>query len=288
MRRNECTKCVLSLTAICVAVFTAGIVLLILGFLHFRTNPPPPPYMWSLSVCSTGTKASWVGWPIAQDSNCVDASITGNISLPQVFHIPKNILDEGIPYEPVFYITNKVSGHIEISHKINDETIYSKSSSLSNLEKTSFAYAGGKNVHIYRDGPLREEEGDYITWDCQNTKTGCEYEPARSLDSYTFKSSEYVHMSDIPESGSTLVVTVTLTADNTLSNIAYPEAYVEYKVSGRSPNQDIGLALMIIGAVFADLMPATLFFLLQRYYYKKRNEEDIDHGMIPLMDLHEK
>ncbi|KAF2071556.1 hypothetical protein CYY_007128 [Polysphondylium violaceum] len=276
MRRNECTKCVLSLTAICISVFTAGVVLLILGFLHFRTNPSPPPYMWSLSVCSNGTKGSWVGWPVAQDSTCI-ASNSTSFSKQQFFHIPKNILSEGIPYEPIFYITNKVSGHVEISHRINDEIVYSKSSSFSSLEKTSFAYAGGKTVSIYRDGPLREEEGDYSTTDCQNTKTGCLYEPARSLDSYNFRTSEYVHMSDIPESGSSLVVTITLNAENIDSNIAYPEAYVEYKVSGRSPNQDIGLALMIIGAVFADLMPATLFFLLQRYYYQKKNDEDIDH-----------
>ncbi|KYR02220.1 hypothetical protein DLAC_01040 [Tieghemostelium lacteum] len=286
-KRRECNKCAISIVIVCSSLFIAGCLLLGFGYKQFRSEPPPPPYFWSLNLCKLRNE-TWVGYPLDAGDICPTPEQMQELmeeGQPQKFNIPSSIVGESIPYEPVFYITNNVYGSVEISHKLRGDTIFTRSSSLTKLEKEEFAICGGKRIYVYRDGPQNEEEGDYIDHDCQNIKEGCEYEPARSLNAYSFLEAT-VHMTDIPEEGSQVILSVMLNANNA-SMIKLPEAYLEYKIAGRGPEQDAGLALMIVGAVFADLMPATAFFLLQKFYYepKKREEEEDTKNMIPLMEL---
>ncbi|KAN0033002.1 hypothetical protein ACTA71_011209 [Dictyostelium dimigraforme] len=296
-RFQKCSKCVLALTGVCVSVFFAGVVLLIVGFINYMSESTPPPYMWSLNLCqSTTNKSHWVGYPVGVDSKCPVGELGNGVE--QEFFVDKNILGESIPYSVMVYVTNKVNGSVWLNHFQGDEVhvfgIFK--TNLDTYAKTEFAFCGGKSMNIFRNGPLNEDDGDYITETCQDVNHGCIYEPARSLTSYDFRDGpggeQILHMKEIGDgsyfkASADLNIPIDATGSNKIDFV--PEVYIEYRVAGRGPEQDMGLILLIIGGVLADLMPATLYFLLQKYYYKndenKHNQEDTG---IPLMELDDK
>ncbi|EGG18434.1 hypothetical protein DFA_03928 [Cavenderia fasciculata] len=273
MRTKGCTKCVISSIVICTSVFTVGVILLVMGFIKYNSEPPPPPYMWSVDLCSTG-KFNWVS-----DDN------TNEVCRPmveQTFQVSYQILGESIPYEPVVYVTDKVEGEIRISHIVSGRMIYSVGGTLSSMEKEPYAIGGGQLVNVYRNGSLDQTEGDYITETCTNLETGCKYEPARSLHEYHL-SSQTVHMEEIPGDGSEITVQLKLWTNST--RITFPDVFIEYRVAGRGPVQDTGLILLIIGGLMADTMPAALFFLLQRYYYRQPQPANEDMAALAIINL---
>jgi hypothetical protein len=53
-----------------------------------------------------------------------------------------------------------------------------------------------------------------------------------------------------------------LEADHT--SISMPDVYIHYEVGGRGDEQDLGLILLAIGGLMADLMPAAIYFLVSK------------------------
>ncbi|KAM9979540.1 hypothetical protein ACTFIY_008799 [Dictyostelium cf. discoideum] len=294
-RFQKCSKCVLALVGVCVSVFIVGVVLLIVGFLNYMSESTPPPYMWSLNLCPSTVKNQWVGFPVGVNSKCEE--IIAGEGAEQTFIVNKNVLGESIPYSVMVYVTNKVNGSVWLNHFQGEDHVFGIfKTDLDTYTKTEFAYCGGKSMTIFRDGPINEDDGDYVTETCQDVKHGCIYEPARSLTSYDLRDGpggeQILHMKEVGEGSYfkvSAVVNIPTNATGSNNVDFVPEVYIEYRVAGRGPEQDMGLILLIIGGVLADLMPATLYFLLQKYYYKndenKHNHEDIG---IPLMELDEK
>ncbi|KAK5574537.1 hypothetical protein RB653_009790 [Dictyostelium firmibasis] len=294
-RFQRCSKCVIAITGICVSVFIVGVVLLIVGFINYMSESTPPPYMWSLSLCQLEDKNQWVGYPIGVGDKCPEDYVGEGAE--QEFIVNKNVLGESIPYSVMVYITNKVNGSVWLNHYQGDTHVFGIfKTDLDTYPKTEFAYCGGKTMTIFRNGPLNEDDGDYITETCQDSNSGCVYEPARSLTSYDLKDGpggeQILHMKEVKEGSYfrvSAVINIPSDATGSNKNDFVPEVYIEYRVAGRGPEQDMGLILLIIGGVLADLMPATLYFLLQKYYYKNdensHNQEDIG---IPLMELDDK
>ena len=48
------------------------------------------------------------------------------------------------------------------------------------------------------------------------------------------------------------------------TSISMPDAYIHYEVGGRGAEQDLGLILLVIGGLMADLMPAAVYFLVSK------------------------
>eukprot|EP01132_Coremiostelium_polycephalum_P010102 gene10102-12391_t len=231
-------------------------------------------------MCPTAEKETWVSIDGTGKTQCPPPQEVKQEA--QVFLIPEHILGESIPYEPVFYVTNKISGEMTFMHKVDGKSIYSIiTQPLINLDVEEYAYKGGQ-MKVFREGPLENVEGEFITTTCNNETTGCIYEPETYLNAYTSNNNK-IHMINLPTGGSTFHVSLKLQAGSS-SSLGTPEVFIQYKLAGRSPEQDKGLILLIIGGVFADLMPATLFFLLQKFYYQKKSVDDL-HGMIPLMEM---
>ncbi|EFA81728.1 hypothetical protein PPL_05722 [Heterostelium album PN500] len=255
--------------------------------IDYKSEPPPPPYVYSLSICPVADSNlkypnRWVGEDVF---NSTTQECQNDKTTFQVFHIPKHILDEGVKYQPVFYVTNNVDGDLKYYHQVGDQTIYSGVFNFAQLMREDFAYCGGKELAIYRDAPLDNLDGDYIKGQCNSTKTGCVYEPARSLNSFQFPTPYDVVA--IPEDGSRIQIEITMKSTEPVTTPITPDVFIEFRVAGLGPEQKKGLILMGIGGVMADLMPASLFFLLQRYYFKKPMSPVSDDlvGMIPLMEI---
>jgi len=256
--RSASRKTLIGLIASCITVFAAGVVLLIVGFVKFNSPNPSVPYMWGVTLCRINGTEKWVGMELSTDSAC--PTVLPDNGQPQQIYIPPGVLVSSVPYSPVIYVTNKVAGTISFSHTVNNETAFSTSARLSSLEVNKFAYCGGMELVVLRDGPLIGE-GDYITTTCQNTATGCQYEPGRSLNGYHF-SGVTVKLTGI-QGGSHLVIdSIKLEASST--SITMPDAYIHYEVGGRGEEQDTGLILLVIGGIMADLMPAALYFLISK------------------------
>jgi len=246
-----------------VSVFVLGIALLLLGFFMYREDSPAVPYMWSLTLCKVEGAEKWIGMELGVDDHC-PTNLTLKDGTPQSFHIPPGVLIASVPYDPVIYVTNKVKGTVTFSHKMANQVLFSTPALLSNLEETKFALCGGMELLVFRDGPIEGAEGDYVTTDCANKATGCIYEPGRSMNKYAFDSVT-VELVDIPEDGSYLMVdSIILEADLPRSPIIMPDAYIHYEVAGKGNSQQTGMFLMAFGAILADLMPATLYFLISK------------------------
>ncbi|GAM21610.1 hypothetical protein SAMD00019534_047850 [Acytostelium subglobosum LB1] len=281
-------------------MFVVGVILLSLGIVAYRSEPPPPPYFYSIPLCGFGNKTKdtntftkWSSYALTFGQPiCPKTPETTNII---TFSIPKNVLDEGIMYQPVVYLTNNVKGNITFMHHIKGGgKTHSEMATFSSLAKTEFAYCGGKTIPIYREAPynntIEDKTDDYVEGEvlpgtlCNNTIKGCQYEIERSLNSYQLENPyDVTAMSD---EGSDLTVQVSLESTERLSTIVIPDLFIEFKVSGLGVAQKKGLALMIVGGIMADLMPAALFFLLQHYYFRKPSPISDDvQGMIPLMEM---
>jgi len=248
---------------------------LAVGWSKYRTEVPPVPYYWSITLCKVQGVNQWVGLELGQNDIC-PTNITVATGTPQSFSVPSFIFEKSVPYAPVLFVTNKVAGELEIYHTIDSHNVFTTFADTRAMQVTEFASCGGKEIAVYRDGPLFHVEGDYVTTDCTNPDHGCQYEPARSLDKYSFDLG-YLHLNSVPSTGSKVIINkVVLDADPELS-IIMPEAYLYYEVAGKGETQDVGLILLIIGAIFADLMPPTLYFVISATK-KKPHGEDIVIG----------
>eukprot|EP01111_Echinosteliopsis_oligospora_P012702 TRINITY_DN4385_c0_g1_i1.p1 TRINITY_DN4385_c0_g1~~TRINITY_DN4385_c0_g1_i1.p1 ORF type:complete len:286 (-),score=72.60 TRINITY_DN4385_c0_g1_i1:18-875(-) len=257
-------------TATC--VFVAGVILLVIGFYMFTRVNKELPYMWSVNLCKIPQLERWVGFPLLQNEKCPTNLTSHDDGLSQTFKIPDDILLQEVPYYPVIYITNKVKGNLKFTHKLNGKQVYTTSARLSSLSETKFEVCGGKEIIIMRDGPLSGAEGDYITTDCENQATGCQYEPGRSLNQYSFTDDEYIELPkhgetsasspSLSDSSELIVDEIILEADAT--SIIMPDAYIKYRVGGIGKTQRTGLILLVVGGLMADIMPAILFFLLAK------------------------
>ncbi|EGC38536.1 hypothetical protein DICPUDRAFT_75877 [Dictyostelium purpureum] len=302
--RQKLSKCVLSLVLVCTSLFVVGIVLLILGFLAYMSEPAPPAYIYSVNLCEDKPEIDpvtnltlskiWVGYQLREDQDSCPTPL--EFSNDQFFNVPKGVLGESVPYDIMVYSTNKVIGEeFQLSFYENAEKSYASfettNKPFSLYPKVDFAICGGKQIKMYRDGPPNEDDGDLISnfEDCKNTTSGCIYEPARSLSSYDLSEFKPIHLTDIPASGSKFKVSARLKIpikdEGSNGKDFIPELYVEFKVGGRGPEQDKGLILLIIGGVLADTMPATLYFLLQKYHFKKQKNFEHDTTGIPLMEM---
>eukprot|EP00026_Physarum_polycephalum_P014173 Phypoly_transcript_14658.p1 GENE.Phypoly_transcript_14658~~Phypoly_transcript_14658.p1 ORF type:complete len:290 (+),score=20.77 Phypoly_transcript_14658:131-871(+) len=236
-----------------------GVILLVVGFVKFNRSYPPVPYFWSITLCRVNGTEKWVGMELDSRQECPP-----NVkeSEPQTIKIPPGILIASVPYIPVIYVTNKVHGTLEFTHVVDGVVEFASVARLASLEVTKFEYCGGMELVVLRDGPLLGE-GDYITTDCENYVAGCQYEPGRSLNGYRFDNVKYVKLDNIPPEGSELRIdAIMLEADHT--SIIMPDAYISYEVGGRGDEQDLGLILLVIGALMADLMPAAIYFLVSK------------------------
>lgn len=247
---------------VCSTVFAIGIILLGIGFFKFTAVNPPVQYMWSLTLCKVTNQSKWIGMELAHNENC-PKDLTVKDGTPQTFLIPQNILMRSVPYEPVIYVTDKVKGTITFSHSIKEKVIFDTSALLSGLEETRFAYCGGQELVVLRDGPLDYTDGEFLTTDCENYVTGCIYEPARSLNKYAFDAVT-IQLQEVPQEGSLLIVDSIILDAQARSKVEFPDAFIYYQVGGRGDTQDVGLILLVIGGILADLMPATLFFLISK------------------------
>jgi len=249
----------LGLVITCIVIFTTGIVLLLVGYIKFSEPNDSVPYMWSITLCRVNGTEKWVGMELSSRQEC--PQVLPETGQPQYIRIPAGVLLSSVPYDPVIYVTNKVTGTISFSHSMEGEVHFSTSARLSSLEVKKFAFCGGMELVVLRDGPLTGE-GDYVTTDCQNYVTGCQYEPGRSLNGYKFDGVK-VELESIPSEGSQLVID-SIILEAAATSISMPDAYIHYEVGGRGPDQDVGLILLIIGGVMADLMPAAVYFLVSK------------------------
>lgn len=254
------------LIAATVSVFIVGVVLLGVGFIKFTRPNPSVPYMWSLTLCRVDNTEKWVGVELNKtagegvNATTCPSPLPEN-GTPQYINIPAGVLKAGVPYSPVLYVTNKVEGTITFAHEMNNEDIFYHSARLRALEVQHFAYCGGMELVILRDGPLWGE-GDYKTTDCQNAATGCQYEPARSLNGYHINGATVKSNSFGSEDSRLEIHSIILEASRT--SISMPDAYIHYEVGTRGEEQNTGLILLVIGGIMADLMPAALYFLVSK------------------------
>lgn len=244
-----------------VSVFIVGVVLLGVGFIKFTKPNPSVPYMWGLTLCRVDNTEKWVGVELNKSAEACPSPLPEN-GTPQYINIPAGVLKHGVPYSPVLYVTNKVEGTITFAHELNGEDIFYHSARLRALQVTHFAYCGGMELVILRDGPLNPCEGDYKTTDCQNAVTGCQYEPARSLNGYHINGASVKSNSFSTEDSRLEIHSIILEASGT--SISMPDAYIHYEVGTRGEEQDTGLILLVIGGIMADLMPAALYFLVSK------------------------
>lgn len=93
----------IGLVALCIAVFTVGIVLLIVGFFKYTTPYPSVPYFWSVGLCRVNETEKWVGMELHNQHECPRDPPPE----PQEISIPAGILVASVPYDPVIYVTNK-------------------------------------------------------------------------------------------------------------------------------------------------------------------------------------
>jgi hypothetical protein len=105
----------LALVVTCIVIFTAGIILLVVGFVKFTRPYPGVPYFWSITLCRVNGTERWVGMELTPYQEC--PLVLKEYGESQAINIPAGILISSVPYIPVLYVTNK--GSTYTCHSLN-------------------------------------------------------------------------------------------------------------------------------------------------------------------------
>eukprot|EP00698_Gefionella_okellyi_P003755 TRINITY_DN13495_c0_g1_i1.p1 TRINITY_DN13495_c0_g1~~TRINITY_DN13495_c0_g1_i1.p1 ORF type:complete len:317 (+),score=40.37 TRINITY_DN13495_c0_g1_i1:46-951(+) len=248
-----------------VVCFLIGISLLIPGIVLLTGDPTPDiPYVWTLHLCPVGDISSGIfcGVNITDYSLCPPdlnlQNCVGSQTGSQEITVPSEFLDNRTPYRPYLDLTDKATGFVGIEVHEGLLTKFADDTPFSGLTAKKFVVPGGEKLQIYREGPLRPANGDYVTTNCADAATGCDYEPGRSLNRYDFDNEPMV--TGGPRGHVKIVVDQLVLYTNSNATF-YPDAFVGLKQTGSSQLKSIGYGLLLSGIALLDITPGMFFFL---------------------------
>ncbi|KAH3764259.1 hypothetical protein Pelo_3877 [Pelomyxa schiedti] len=251
------------------ALFLAlGVSLLIVGPLkYFGGSTVGPAMVWSVSLCEVSDSSSYSGNSSVASGRAFMSYPApygcplSPVETPQTFIIPPSVIVHELLYLPFIYVSHGVTGYIAFSTtavgQVPLEWLVMDTTSAG-ITRTNFTIPGGSSLVVLRKDAL-DSDGIYDTasYLCNDTLTGCPYEIVRSLDKFVVPDAAGVYISS-PDTSVELTIHEAVFYDTTRCNT--PEVYIGYEIVGRTPQQQAGLALCVVGLLLCDLMPASLFF----------------------------